>query len=119
MPRRGIGRAGDIGGAHGEAIDIGTVERRNIDRRTDVVREYTAERGGKRDRLGRHRRQIDMACKSGLRFFRRNHFEKLFLPRRAADRGKQIGRLSRGSFEALAHGSGLSVTSAPAGKPSL
>ena len=62
--RRGFGRADRVGGAQREAVDIGAVERRHVDRRRDVVREHAAERVGERHALGAERRQIEMPSRS-------------------------------------------------------
>ena len=75
-----------IGGAHGKAVDIGTVERRRIDRRNDVGGKNTRQRGSKRLTFRGKRRPIDASLETPPRFVRRDHFEKLLLARRAADR---------------------------------
>ncbi len=46
--RMAIAGAEGVGGAHGEAVHIGAVERRRIDRRHHVLGQHAAERGGKR-----------------------------------------------------------------------
>ena len=53
---RCIARPDRVGGAQREAVHIGAIERRHVDRRRHVVREHAAERVGKRNRLGRKRR---------------------------------------------------------------
>ena len=52
--RRRVARAGGVGGAQREAVDIGAVERRHVDRRRDVVR---SARGRARRRAQRSRRR--------------------------------------------------------------
>ena len=63
-----------------------------------------AERRRERHGLGRERREIEMPRKARARFLGRDHFEELLLPRGAADRREQIGRvldlLSERSFMA-------------------
>ena len=44
--RRGFTGGSEIGGTHRKAIDIGTIERRHVDRRHDVFRQRAAERIG-------------------------------------------------------------------------
>ena len=46
--RRGLAGRGEIGGTHRKAVDIGTVERRHVDRRRDVLGQRAAERIGER-----------------------------------------------------------------------
>ena len=42
--RRFLGRAKGVFGDHGEAVDVGAIERRNVDRRHDVGRQHAAQR---------------------------------------------------------------------------
>ena len=69
---------------------------------------------------GSKRREIDVAGETRARFLRRDDFEKLLLPRGAADGGKQLVRVAcRFGVETLVHGQGFITTVLPAGKPSL
>ena len=43
--RRAIGGAGRVGRADREAVDVGAVERRHVDRRGEIARQHAAERG--------------------------------------------------------------------------
>ena len=49
--------AGEIGGAHGEAVHRGVVERRDVDVAASVLCEHAAERVEQRDLLGGQARQ--------------------------------------------------------------
>ena len=52
-----VARGGEIGMAHGIAVDRRIVERRQVDRRDDIARDHAAARGGERHALGLgHRR---------------------------------------------------------------
>ena len=51
LPRRAVGRAGGVGGAQREAVDIGAVERRHVDRRRHIVRQHAAERSRRARRV--------------------------------------------------------------------
>jgi hypothetical protein len=120
--RRGIARARSVGRAQREAVDVGAIERRHIDRRGDVMREHATERGRERDRLGRKRRRIEVPGEARARFLGRHDFEELFLARSAADRGQDVGgaiALGGFRFETRSHGQGLITTSLCAGYPSL
>ena len=90
LPRRGVARARGVGGAQREAVDIGAIERRHVDRRRHVVRQHAVERRRERHRLRGKRRQIEMTRKSRARLLGRDHFEELLLPRGAADRGNEL-----------------------------
>ena len=115
--RRGVGRAGEIGGAQRKAVDIGAVERRHVDRRQHVVRQHAAERRGDRNAFRGQRRQIEMARKSRTRFVGGDDFEELLLPRRAAHGGDQLllGLFPRWGTRPVAHGHALITTSVPGG----
>ncbi len=112
LPRRALGGARGVGGAHREAVDAGAVERRHVGRRGEIGGEHAVERIGERHRLGGQRREVDRRLEAQARFPRRDHLEKLLLARRAAHRGEQ--RLAGGQVLA-AHGSALTKTVAPAG----
>ena len=118
--RRGahVARARGVGGAQREAIDVGAVERRHVDRGNDVVREHATERVVKRTIVGRQWRQIDVPDKACARLVGGDHFEELVLSRGAADRSDEIA-LDRFWFETCGHGQGLTMTSVDAGYPSL
>ncbi len=116
--RRCIARADRIGGAQRKAVDVGAIERRNVDRRLDVVRKHAPERCGEGDALRRQWRKVDMARETRARLFGGNDFEELLLPRGAADHLDEV--VTCGTLvQAIAHGHGLIMTSLPAGKPSL
>ena len=51
--RRGVGRARGVGGAQREAVDIGAVERRHVDRRGEIGGQHAAERRRERARVRR------------------------------------------------------------------
>ena len=107
-----VAGAGGIGGAHREAVDIGAVERRRIDRGDDVVRQHAVERGGERHGLGGERREIEMLLEARARLLGRHHFEELLLPRRRAHAREQFGigvgfRLCAYRSSSASHGHGL------------
>ena len=114
--RRAVAGADRIGGAHGEAVDIGAVERRHIDRRDHVGGKHARQRGAQRLGFGRQRRAVDAGRKTATRFRRRDHFEKLLLPRRAPHRIEDR-RGVRLLFRIYGHG--FTATCVPAGNPSL
>jgi hypothetical protein len=116
--RRGVARPRGVDRAQREAVDVGAIERRHVDRRGDVMREHTAERGRERDRLVRKRREIQVPGKAHARFLGGDHFEKLLLASGPPDRGDQV-MLGRARFDACRHGQGLITTSLPGGYPSL
>ena len=117
---RAVAGAVRVGGAHREAIHVGAVERRHVDRRGHVVRDDARERGRQRNGLGGERRELDPLREPVARDLGRHHVEELLLACRAADRGDQTGRLLVGFFlRTIAHGQRLTTTSAPAGYPSL
>ena len=88
--RRAIRRAGRVGGAEGEAVDIGAVERRHVDRRGKIARQHAAQRGRERDALGRQRHEIEMAGEAPARLLGGNDFEKLLLARGLSHGGQQL-----------------------------
>ena len=88
--RRAFGRAGGVGGAQREAVDIGAVERRHVDRRRQIIRQHAAERGGERHALGGQGREIEMAFEALARLLGGDHFEKLLLARGLPHRGEQF-----------------------------
>src|SRR5262249_61606930 len=88
-----------------------------LDGRDPVAREHTAERRRELHRLARQRRLIDVPRDALARRLGRDHFEKLLLPRGAADRGDQIVLGCR--LDTRGHSHGLITTSAPGGYPSL
>jgi hypothetical protein len=122
-PHRIGAGAGKIGGAHRKTVDIGTIERRRIDRRDHIGREHTAERCGEWNGLAGKRRTIDRGIEAPPRLLGRDHFEELLLPRgaldRVEDRGVRVFQhfLRAGRF--LTHGQGLTATGVPSAKPSL
>jgi hypothetical protein len=104
-----------IGRAQREAVDVGAIKRRHIDRRRDVVRQHAAERIGQRNGLGRQRRQIEMGLESRFRVLGRDDFEELLLPRGGAHGIEQRGFRTA----AVVHGNARISSAVPAGKPSL
>src|SRR5215831_16706198 len=88
--RRSVACAGRVGGAQRESVDIGAIERRQID-------------------------LPDEAC---MRFFGGDHFEELLLARSAADLCDQIA-LGGFRFDTRSHDQGLITASLPGGCPSL
>ena len=75
-----VGGARGVGSAQREAVDIGAVERRHVDRRGEIGGEHAAERRRKAHALGGQGRAVDMALEALARFFRRDDFEELLLP---------------------------------------
>ncbi|MEY9923188.1 hypothetical protein ABIF99_009503 [Bradyrhizobium japonicum] len=88
VQRKANGRAfagrGEIGRAHGKAVNVGTVERRNVDRRRDVFGERRAERIGNLARLARDRAREQRSFKARQRVLAREDLEELLLFERAA-----------------------------------
>ena len=113
--RRLLGRAGGIGGAHGKSVDPGSIERRDIDRRAQIVRQDPTEPCGQRDGLAALRAEIDRGGKARMRFVRRHDFQKLLLARGLAHGGEQ-GR--RCCCVAQCTHSGFTGTGVPGAKPS-
>ncbi len=114
-PRRAVGGARGVGGAHREPVDAGAVERRHVGRRREIGGEHAFERIGEGDGLDRQRSEIDGAFEPAARLGGGNHFEELLLARRIAHRGEEfVGGVGRRRAFA-AHGSGLTATEAPAG----
>ena len=64
--RRAVGCAGGVGRAQREAVDIGAVERRHVDRRREIVRQHAAERGCERHAFGGQGAEIEMALRSAF-----------------------------------------------------
>jgi hypothetical protein len=64
LDRCAVGCAGSIGGAQREAVDVGAVERRHVDRRREIVRQHAAERGRERHALGGQRAEIEAALET-------------------------------------------------------
>ena len=81
-----VAGAGSVGGAHGEAVNIGAVERRRIDRRDHVAGQDARQRGRQRHGFAAKRRAIDAGFEAPARLLRRDHFEELLLPCGAAHR---------------------------------
>ena len=103
-----------VGGAHREAVDVGAIERRRIDRRDHVVREHAAERVGKRHRLARRAARDRAAARSArCASSARDDFEELLLPRGAADRIER-SRVRRELGDASLMATALTATGAPA-----
>ena len=118
--RRAVGGAGRVGGAQREAVDIGAVERRHVDRRRH-------DRAPARGRAPPRARRVSPGSgarsrwrsKRFLRLLGGHDFEELLLPRRLAHGGEQFALGARSACGSLAHGHGLTTTRAPAGWPSL
>ncbi len=85
-PRRAVAGADDVGGAQCEAVDVGAIERRRVDRRNRVGCQHAGERSRQRDGLAVKRRAVDTGLEASPRLGGGNHFEKLFLARGAAHR---------------------------------
>ena len=117
--RRDVARARGVGGAQREAVHIGAIERRHVDRRGHVMREHAAERVAASATVSpasgaRSRCRAKRARASSAETTSRN------CSCRAARRIAAIEIvLGRFRFEACRHGQGLITTSAPAGYPSL
>ena len=110
-------RARGVGGAQREAVDIGAVERRHVDRRGEIGGQHAAERRGKAHALGGQGRAVDMALEALARLFRRDDFEELLLPRGGADRGEQLA--PRGDCDLRCSWPRPHDDAAPSGWPSL
>ena len=91
--RLGRGRARRVGGAQREAVDVGSIEARHIDRGDDVVSEDPTDGLAERHAFLSERRQLEVAMKAGDRLVPIDHLEKLLLLRRAPDRGRETVRL--------------------------
>jgi hypothetical protein len=116
-----VARAYGVGGAQRESVHIRAIERRHVDRRGDVARQHAAERRRQSNGLARQRRQIQVPRKARARLLGRDNFQKLLLPRGAANRRQEIGAIALGGlwFKTRSHGQGLITTSLCAGYPSL
>ena len=108
---RAVARARGVGCTQRKSIDTGAVERRHVDRRRDVCGQHAAERIGECGFLDAARSEVDMIFEAFPGFLGGDHFKELFLPRGTAH------RIDQGCFRVwkAAHGSGLTVTSVPAG----
>ena len=107
--------ADGVGRTQREAVDIGAIEWRRVDRGDHVMREYTHERSRQRHRLGRKRLEIEMPLEARARFLGGNNFEELFLLRSRAHARDEIGLRARLHLGLLAHGQALTATLVPAG----
>jgi hypothetical protein len=116
--RRAVRRAGGIGRAQREAVDVGAIKRRHVDRRGKVARQHAAERCGERHALAGQGREIEMAVESLARLLGGDDFEKLLLPCRLPDGSQQFVFGAR-RLRFTAHGHGLTITRAPGAWPSL
>ena len=87
--RRRVAGARRVGRAQRKAVHIGAVERRHVDRRRHIAGKHPGKRRRERDRLGRQRRQLDMARKARGGLLGRDHLEELLLPGGSADGGEQ------------------------------
>ncbi len=88
---RAVAGAERVERAHGEAVDIGAVERRRIGERDHVVRQHAAERVGKRARVRPASGvKVDAAAEARARLLGRYDFEELLLPRRGAHAREQV-----------------------------
>ena len=121
--RRDVACAGAVGRAQREAVDVGAVERRRIDRGHDVFGEHAVERLGKRHVFAGERREIEVPLETRARLLRRNDFEELLLPRRRAHPRNQVAlglgtRLlltAHSSVSFFFYGHGLTATVVPSG----
>ena len=68
-----------------EAVDIGAIERRGVDRGDHVGGNDARQRSGRRQRFAAKRGAIEPRLETPACFRRRNHFEELLLPRRTAN----------------------------------
>src|SRR4029077_15909459 len=102
--------------AHGKAVDIGTVERRRIDRSYDIDCEHARQRRAKTAAFTAKRREIDAGVEPAARLVGGDHFEELLLPRGALDR---IDNRRDAPFGFRVYGHGLTATGVPAANPSL
>ena len=112
---RAVAGAEGVGRTQREAVDIGAIEWRRVDRGDHIMREHTRERSRKRHRLGRKRLEIEMPLEARARFLGGNDFEELFLLRRRAHARDEIGLRARLHLALLAHGQALTATLVPAG----
>ncbi len=71
--------AGEIGGTHRKAIDVGAVERRHVDRRRHVFGQRAAERIGERALLCRHRARKQRGFEARQRILARQNGQELVL----------------------------------------
>ena len=120
--RLGRRRARGIGGAQREAVDVGPVEARHIDRGDDVLSEDPTDGLAERHAFLAERRQLEVAMKAGDRLVPIDHLEKLLLLRRASDRGRKTVRLGfrpagRDLPPGLNHGRGCRRCAARTARP--
>ena len=90
-----VGGARGVGSAQREAVDIGAVERRHVDRRREIGGEHAAERRCETHALGGQGRAVDMALEALAGFVRGDDLEELLLPGRGADRREEIAVVAR------------------------
>ncbi len=88
--RHRVAGARGVGGPQRKAVHIGAVERRHVDRRRHVMGEHAGERRREHDRLGRQRRELDMARETRGGLLGRDYLEELLLPGGTADGGEQM-----------------------------
>ena len=113
---RAVAGTRGVGGAHRKAVDIGTVERRRIDRRDHVGREHARQRRTESETLTAERRTINAGIEAAARLIGGHHFEELLLPGGAFD-GVEDRRTAWTGFGVYGHD--LTATGVPAAKPSL
>ena len=77
--RRRLAGRRQIGGTHRKAIDIGTVERRHVDRRPHVFGQRQAKRVGQRPALARHGARKQRRFEPRQRIFTRQDGQELVL----------------------------------------
>jgi hypothetical protein len=77
--RRPLACSGEIGRAHGKAVDIGTVEWRHIDRCHHILRHCAAERIGKLPTLARHGAREQRSLEARNRVLPRQNGQELVL----------------------------------------
>ena len=70
-----------IGSLDGEAIDIGAIESRDVDRRLDVPSENPPERGAERNFLGAERLELQVLLKARRCLVARDDVQELRLTR--------------------------------------
>ena len=114
--RRRLGRAREVAGPHGEAVDRRAIEGRRVRRGGDRLGQDTVMRSRERHRFGRQRRQVQHRMPAQHGFVGGDDFEKLFLTCRATDPVEQpvSARRGIGPSHVRHHQSSSSSTSAPA-----
>src|SRR5262249_10785365 len=83
-PRLLLSGAKRVSSSHSIAINVGPIERGDIDRGTNVVGEYPAQGVGKRDEFARHRPQAESRMEAALCFVAIDDVEELVLGRHEA-----------------------------------